>query len=417
MKTMTTVKDAHLILLLLRLLLLVVIFFSRDVLALATPSNQTRPAVTSLKLARIQRHLEKINKAGVRSIESPDGDTIDCVPRHRQPALDHPLLKDHKIQRAAERPKAASSGGSAASRRAWQAWHHAGHCPRGTVPIRRSRVDDALRAKSLFHFGKKPAAPPLARRADAPDVVSGNGHEVSLLLPDSFNQSLDGNGEFYGAKATINVWDPSVQGNNDQVSPELYGDSRPRLFTYWTNDAYQATGCYNLLCSGFVQTNNKIAIGASISPVSSFNGSQYDITILIWKDPKLGNWWMGLGDGALVGYWPAELFSHLSEHATMVEWGGEVVNLRPDGAHTATQMGSGGFAAAGFARASYFRNLEVVDADNTLASAGAVATLAENSNCYDIRSFAGAGDDDDDAHDGWGTHFYFGGPGNGPRCP
>ncbi|XP_042455443.1 uncharacterized protein LOC122040163 isoform X2 [Zingiber officinale] len=433
MKTMTTVKDAHL--LLLRLLLLVLIFFSRDVLALATPSNQTRPAVTSLKLARIQRHLEKINKAGVRSIESPDGDTIDCVPRHRQPALDHPLLKDHKIQRAAERPKAASSGGSAASRRAWQAWHHAGHCPRGTVPIRRSRVDDALRAKSLFHFGKKPAAPPLARRADAPDVVSGNGHEHAIAYTDT----VDGNGEFYGAKATINVWDPSVQGNNEfslsqiwilsgsfdgsdlnsieagwQVSPELYGDSRPRLFTYWTNDAYQATGCYNLLCSGFVQTNNKIAIGASIFPVSSFNGSQYDITILIWKDPKLGNWWMGLGDGALVGYWPAELFSHLSEHATMVEWGGEVVNLRPDGAHTATQMGSGGFAAAGFARASYFRNLEVVDADNTLASAGAVATLAENSNCYDIRSFAG---DDDDAHDGWGTHFYFGGPGNGPRCP
>ncbi|KAG6529821.1 hypothetical protein ZIOFF_012035 [Zingiber officinale] len=427
MKTMTTVKDAHL--LLLRLLLLVLIFFSRDVLALATPSNQTRPAVTSLKLARIQRHLEKINKAGVRSIESPDGDTIDCVPRHRQPALDHPLLKDHKIQvraasdrdiiisilcffffsffllfqRAAERPKAASSGGSAASRRAWQAWHHAGHCPRGTVPIRRSRVDDALRAKSLFHFGKKPAAPPLARRADAPDVVSGNGHEVSLLLPDSFNQS-----RFFGEdEEELYVW-------FSQVSPELYGDSRPRLFTYWTNDAYQATGCYNLLCSGFVQTNNKIAIGASIFPVSSFNGSQYDITILIWKDPKLGNWWMGLGDGALVGYWPAELFSHLSEHATMVEWGGEVVNLRPDGAHTATQMGSGGFAAAGFARASYFRNLEVVDADNTLASAGAVATLAENSNCYDIRSFAG---DDDDAHDGWGTHFYFGGPGNGPRCP
>ncbi|XP_074590158.1 protein neprosin-like [Curcuma longa] len=443
MKTMTTVKDAHLLLLLLRLLLLVFIFFSRDVLALATPSNHTRRAVTSLELARIQRHLEKINKAGVRSIESPDGDTIDCVPRHRQPAMDHPLLKDHKIQRAAERPNAVrnNSGGSAASRRAWQAWHHAGHCPRGTLPIRRSRVDDVLRAKSLFHFGKKPPPPPpLAPRAAAPDVVSGNGHEHAIAY------TVDG-GEFYGAKATINVWDPSVQVNSEfslsqmwilsgsfdgsdlnsieagwQVSPELYGDSRPRLFTYWTNDAYQATGCYNLLCSGFVQTNSKIAIGASISPVSSFNGSQYDITILIWKDPKLGNWWMGLGDGALVGYWPAELFSHLSEHATMVEWGGEVVNVRPDGAHTATQMGSGSFAAAGFARASYFRDLEVVDTDNTLASVGAIATLAENTNCYDIRSFAAAGeeeenDDDDDAHVGWGTHFYYGGPGNGPRCP
>lgn len=115
--------------------------------------------------------------------------------------------------------------------------------------------------------------------------------------------------EVYGAKATINVWDPSIQVENEfslsqiwilsgsfdgtdlnsieagwQVSPELYGDSRPRLFTYWTSDAYQATGCYNLLCSGFIQTNNRIAIGAAISPVSSSGSSQYDITILIWKE-------------------------------------------------------------------------------------------------------------------------------------
>lgn len=49
------------------------------------------------------------------------------------------------------------------------------------------------------------------------------------------------------------------------------------------SDSYQATGCYNLLCAGFVQTNSRIAIGAAISPVSSYAGSQYDITILIWK--------------------------------------------------------------------------------------------------------------------------------------
>lgn len=49
------------------------------------------------------------------------------------------------------------------------------------------------------------------------------------------------------------------------------------------SDAYQATGCYNLLCSGFVQTNNKIAIGAAISPTSSYGGGQFDISLLIWK--------------------------------------------------------------------------------------------------------------------------------------
>jgi hypothetical protein len=49
------------------------------------------------------------------------------------------------------------------------------------------------------------------------------------------------------------------------------------------SDAYQATGCYNLLCSGFIQVNSEIAMGASISPVSGFRNSQYDISILVWK--------------------------------------------------------------------------------------------------------------------------------------
>ena len=54
-------------------------------------------------------------------------------------------------------------------------------------------------------------------------------------------------------------------------------------FVLLQSDAYQATGCYNLLCSGFVQTNNRIAIGAAISPVSSYKGGQFDISLLIWK--------------------------------------------------------------------------------------------------------------------------------------
>ncbi|XP_015161603.1 uncharacterized protein [Solanum tuberosum] len=68
-----------------------------------------------------------------------------------------------------------------------------------------------------------------------------------------------------------------------QVSPDLYGDNNARLFTYWTSDAYQATGCYNLLCSCVIQINNEIAMGATISPLSSYHGSQYDISILVWK--------------------------------------------------------------------------------------------------------------------------------------
>lgn len=92
----------------------------------------------------------------------------------------------------------------------------------------------------------------------------------------------------------------------------------------------------------------------------------------------------------------------------MVEWGGEIVNSRPDKHHTSTQMGSGRFAEAGFGKASYFRNLEIVDSDNSLSSARDITTLAENTNCYDILNAY---------NDQWGTHFYYGGPGNNPLCP
>ncbi|KAH6803965.1 carboxyl-terminal peptidase [Perilla frutescens var. frutescens] len=326
---------------------------------------------------------------------------------------------------------AVKENNSSSSTSVWQMWHQKGQrCPKGTVPIRRSSVPDVLRAKSLYDFGKKSskytAATSSGRRADAPDVVSGNGHEHAIAY-------TTGSGEVYGAKATINVWDPSIEELNEfslsqlwllsgsfdgsdlnsieagwQVSPELYGDSRPRLFTYWTSDSYQATGCYNLLCSGFIQTNSRIAIGAAISPVSAIHGNQYDITILIWKDPKLGNWWMGFGDSTLVGYWPTELFTHLTDRATMVEWGGEVVNSRANDAHTSTQMGSGHYAEDGFGKASYFRNLEIVDSDNSLSSAQDISTLAENTNCYNIKS---------SYNNEWGTHFYYGGPGKSPQCP
>lgn len=125
------------------------------------------------------------------------------------------------------------------------------------------------------------------------------------------------------------------------------------------------------------------------------------------QDPKLGNWWMGLGDKTLVGYWPAELFTHLADHATTVEWGGEVVNTRASGRHTTTQMGSGHFPDEGFGKASYFRNLEIVDSDNSLVPVQDVTILAENTECYDIKS---------SSSNEWGTYFYYGGPGFNPRC-
>ena len=126
------------------------------------------------------------------------------------------------------------------------------------------------------------------------------------------------------------------------------------------------------------------------------------------QDPKEGNWWLQFGNNYVLGYWPSFLFSYLADSASMIEWGGEVVNSEPDGSHTSTQMGSGHFPEEGFCKASYFKNIQVVDSSNNLKAPRGVGTFTEQSNCYDVQN----GNNGD-----WGTYFYYGGPGKNSNCP
>ncbi|XP_008791182.2 uncharacterized protein LOC103708162 [Phoenix dactylifera] len=379
-------------------------------------NNTFRPRKELLKSRRMRALLKRLNKPSMKTIQSPDGDIIDCVPSHLQPAFDHPRLKGLKPMDPPERPKGHRFTDPVVDE-SIQLWRTSGEsCPDGTVPVRRTREEDVLRASSVKRFGRK-----LAARLRRDSESSSHEHAVGYVVGD----------QYYGAKASLNVWAPRVTSPTEfslsqiwvisgsfghdlntieagwQVSPQLYGDNAPRFFTYWTTDAYQTTGCYNLLCSGFIQTNNRIAIGAAISPTSTYNGGQFDISLLVWKDPNHGNWWLEFGSGLLVGYWPSFLFSHLAEHASMVQFGGEIVNTRASGSHTATQMGSGHFAHEGFGKASYFRNLQAVDWDNSLVPVQNLRVLADHPDCYDIQG---------GINSVWGNYFYYGGPGRNDRC-
>ncbi|XP_042439150.1 uncharacterized protein LOC122024556 [Zingiber officinale] len=378
---------------------------------------------------QIGRHLKRLNKPPVKSIKSPDGDIIDCVHVAHQPAFDHPLLKNHTIQtRPNFHPENLFDDDKVASQKKTpsgvQLWHQNGRCPEDTVPIRRTSRADVLRASSIKRYGRKKHKSIPNPLSVEPDLLNENGHQHAIAY-------VEGD-KYYGAKATINVWQPGIQQTNEfslsqlwilggsfgedlnsieagwQVSPDLYGDNNTRLFSYWTSDAYQATGCYNLLCSGFIQVNNEIAMGASIYPISNYDGSQYDISILVWKDPKEGNWWLQFGRDYVLGYWPSFLFSYLADSASMIEWGGEVVNSEPDGEHTSTEMGSGHFPEEGYSKASYFRNIQIVDGSNNLRAPTGVGAFTEQSNCYDVQN----GNNGE-----WGQHFYYGGPGRNSNCP
>ncbi|KAI9116488.1 hypothetical protein K1719_012655 [Acacia pycnantha] len=406
------------------------VLFSAPMMTVAARTSVLGAGSSSQKL-EIQMQLKNLNRPAVKSITSPDGDIIDCVHVSHQPAFDHPELKNLKIQtRPNFHPEGHTFGESKVSsskaKPITQLWHQNGRCPEGTIPIRRTKKNDLLRASSVQQFGKKKhkSSPQPRSAKPQPDLITQSGHQHAIVY-------VEGD-KFYGAKATINVWDPKIQQPNEfslsqmwilggsfgqdlnsveagwQVSPDLYGDNNTRLFTYWTSDAYQATGCYNLLCSGFIQISNEIALGASIYPLSNYGSSQYDISILVWKDPKEGNWWMQFGNEHVLGYWPAPLFSYLSDSASMIEWGGEVVNSQSDGQHTSTQMGSGHFPEEGFGKSSYFKNIQVVDVNNKLRAPKDLGTYTEQPNCYNVKT-GNAGD--------WGTYFYYGGPGRNPNCP
>ncbi|CAI9105765.1 OLC1v1004774C1 [Oldenlandia corymbosa var. corymbosa] len=347
----------------------------------------------------------------LKSIKGQDGDVIDCVDIYHQPAFDHPLLRDHTIKMV---PSYYPEGANDNFDPIIQIWQSKGECPEGTIPIRRTKHGAiSIKKKSrniirLYFEGS----------AVSSDAVDEPRHEYAVT------QSSTGN--YYGAMSTISVWQPYVEGSGEFslsqiwvaggsgsntntievgwiVCPLLYGDNLTRLFIYWTSDNYQNTGCFDLQCSGFVQIDSSMAIGGAITTTN-----HPEIILLVWKDEDQDVWWLQY-NGTVLGYWPTAIFTVLNDTSTLVEWGGEIINSNTNGIHTATDMGSGSFAQAGLGRASYFRNLLVVNDNNTLIPPPTdTFSWASNPTCYNIT----AGENGD-----WGNYFYYGGPGRNPNCP
>ncbi|XP_043717898.1 uncharacterized protein LOC122665829 [Telopea speciosissima] len=88
-------------------------------------------------------------------------------------------------------------------------------------------------------------------------------------------------------------------------------------------------GCYNTLCTGFVQVDRSLTPSARITPLSTIGGAQYVIKVNVYQDPSSGNWWLIIQkNGVFVGYWPKNLFTYLADGANSICWGGvaQIVN-------------------------------------------------------------------------------------------
>ncbi|XP_068657658.1 protein neprosin-like [Aristolochia californica] len=356
----------------------------------------------------IEDQFRSLNKPAVKRLKTKYGDIFDCVDINKQPALDHPLLRNHSIQlRPTSFPQGMNIENTESSVSPMIRLPDGG-CPHGTVPIKRTGIEEFVRAKSL---GKR-----LHQRKDA------TGHHWAALR-------LTG-GDFLGTEANFNSWAPKLANNGQYsraqfrlssgpydainaievgwiVSVALNKDDRPRLFVSWTADGNVRTGCYNLLCPGFVQVSSKIALGQVIEPVSAYNGAQQDVKLTVFKAPATGNWWVTFGESnELVGYWPKSIFTHLADVAHSIQWGGEVFNA--NSADPAPQMGSGHLANEGYGKAGYVRRVKIVDRNLNRVDAPTTASpFLDVPNCYNVVDGGNPGGD-------LARHFFFGGPGG--RC-
>ncbi|XP_047342724.1 uncharacterized protein LOC124946196 [Impatiens glandulifera] len=354
------------------------------------------------------------HKGYVKTIETNDGEIIDCVDIYKQPAFDNPLIKD--IQMSPSSYPLGMETDSKSNQMLLQDWQKYGECPEGTIPIRRST--------SSSHHTESPPFAMIQRQSNFSIKSSpSDGHEYALVSDEGSN--------YYGASATLNVWNPSVEYgefssgliwvisstakefyenfNSVQagwtVYPSRYKDIRARVFIYWTGDGYQKTGCFDLDCKGFVQISRHLVLGAALEPLSSYGGRQYEIPITIFKDSKTGDWWLKIA-GNFIGYWPKSLFTGLVDHATLVNWGGEIVNDRSGGHHTTTQMGSGHFPSEGFTKAAYMDRLKVFDSDIVAKDPGFIVSTLTSLGCYNITIERKVD----------GQSISYGGPGFNPAC-
>jgi hypothetical protein len=405
-------------------------------------STEPAPMQSASELARMQKFLdERIDRSSIhKSLMNARGRKVDCVDINAQPALKNMQLLGHKVELA---PRSAPPQTSTQLAPAQQmieplyeidtkngvaASTQTSTCPTGTVPIAEVTSEDLRRFSSMEDFfAKSPTGPRRPGALISPPYHSGptSQHQYAHAYRNVTN---------WGAQAIINVWKSATELNSEfslgqiwvvagsgsglqtlevgtQKYHNLYNDDNAHLFIYSTRGGYAPnTGCYNNTCGDFVQVSSSIYPGAVLSPVSIFNGTQYEASMQWFKDMDGGAWWLNF-QGQWVGYYPRALYNAagVQNRATEIDFGGEIIDNRNLNLHTSTDMGSGSFPSAWFQKAAYMKQLRynytTTTSPNTVwnTEATGLTTSRSDAACYDIAYYSG------DAS--WGSYFFYGGPG------
>jgi len=335
------------------------------------------------------------------------GKYFDCVTVRSQPTVRDLNLTTIATPPAAvpARSTAGQMSRSPLTMGLHDAFGNAISCPAGSIPMLRMTLGTMTRFPTLHAFLAK--GPDRAGRAPK---VTAAPHRYAVGYQQVTN---------YGGNSWLNLWNPSgyftlsqqwyvngsgsglqtVEGGWVHYAPKF--GAKSVLFIFSTPDNY-ASGCYNLDCAAFVQTNSSVPLGGPFSHYSKYGGTQYGFG-LQWKYSQ-GNWWMYF-QGNAVGYYPASVFhgGPMARNSAESEFGGETFT---SGA-VWPQMGSGKFAKAGFRQAAFQKTVFYINSGGS-AVWSSLKAYQPNPSCYTIKVTPSS------KGGSWGTYFYYGGPGG--RC-
>jgi hypothetical protein len=318
----------------------------------------------------------------LHSFVDENGSIFDCIPIEQQPTLKGseqavpkaPDLPGIKNKTDSKENLTANHVESPLNSSRTDKFGNAMSCPPGTIPKRRITLEELAHFGTLRHFFQKSPfgsgiPPSVLLQSNDADITAAHRYAHA-------SQQVDNR----GGHSFLNIWDPPIDTQNEQIFslsqhwyvggsgsnlqtaevglqifPGKYRNYLPVFFIYWTADSYQNTGCYNLDCSAFVQTNNSWPIGGAVGPISSMNGQQFEIEVAFFLNQ--GRWWLYVGGTAAsnaIGYYPTSIYNNgaMASKASAIDYGGETV-----GTTSWPPMGSGAFANEGFQKAAFQRDI------------------------------------------------------------
>ncbi|KAM3321804.1 hypothetical protein P3S67_002955 [Capsicum chacoense] len=199
---------------------------------------QGKIKLTKLEDLELEKQLTRLNKPAIKTIKTKSGDTYDCIDFYKQPAIDHPLLKNHNFHHMMKPTliRTMQNSDTTLVNKSSNIWSKDNGCPFRTVHIKRITKDDLIRQKHI--------PPPEGIVFESPLT---NGYKLAIVqVPHNPNN------KFAGVRMSTSLWNPRIFENQQhsacrlkiqkgsdilqvgwRVDPTLYGDTKTRSFIHF----------------------------------------------------------------------------------------------------------------------------------------------------------------------------------------